>query len=119
MTTHVSIGIAAGLVAALLFSVVATGSPLGILLLYLAPLPILIVGIGWHPLVALLALAAGALVAGVSRGGQAADGWAEGWLLRRGVRRPRMWLGVAAAGASLGMSLVERRQQGAAVVHSV
>ncbi|WP_416952243.1 hypothetical protein ACNKF0_11505 [Nocardioides sp. T5] len=57
-----------------------------------------------------LALAAGALVAGVSRGGQAADGWAEGWLLRRGVRRPRVWLGVAAAGASLGMSLVERRQ---------
>ncbi|WP_299928490.1 hypothetical protein [uncultured Nocardioides sp.] len=67
-----------------------------------------------HPLGAAtttgLALAAGALVAGVSRGGQAADGWAEGWLLRRGVRRPRMWLGVAAAGASLGMSLVERRQ---------
>lgn len=61
MITHLGLGLGAGLVSALLFSVVATGSPLGVLLLYLAPLPILIVALGWHHLVGLLALAVGAL----------------------------------------------------------
>jgi hypothetical protein len=57
-----------------------------------------------------IAVGFGVAVAAVSRGGQSADAWAEGALTRRGVRRPRLWLGVAAAGASLGMSMVERRQ---------
>lgn len=61
MITHIGLGLGAGLVAALLFSVVATGSPAGVLLLYLAPLPILIVALGWHHLVGLLALAVGSL----------------------------------------------------------
>jgi hypothetical protein len=49
------------------------------------------------------------LVAGVSRGGEAADAWMERGLARRGVRRPRAWLGAAAAGASLAMSVAESR----------
>lgn len=61
MITHIGLGFAAGLASALLFSVVATGSPPGVLLLYLAPLPILIVALGWHHLVGLLGLAIGAL----------------------------------------------------------
>ena len=57
----VAVGIGAGLVAALLFGVVAVGSPAGMLLSYLAPLPILIVALGWHHLVGLLGVFAGAL----------------------------------------------------------
>lgn len=59
MIRIVSIGIGAGLVAALLFSVATTGSPAGMILCYLAPLPILIVALGWTHLVGLLAACAG------------------------------------------------------------
>lgn len=38
----VAVGIGAGLVSALLFAVVITGSPLAMLLSYLAPLPVFI-----------------------------------------------------------------------------
>ncbi len=57
-----------------------------------------------------IAVGFGAAVAGVSRGGQSVDTWAEGALTRRGVRRPRLWMGVVAAGASLATSAVDRRQ---------
>jgi hypothetical protein len=57
------IGLAAGagLVSALLFGVVVTGAPAGMLLCYLAPLPIIIVALGWHHLVGLLGVAIGAI----------------------------------------------------------
>lgn len=58
---------------------------------------------------AAIALAFGAVVAGVSRGGEAADGWIERTLVARGVRRPRAWMGLAAAGASLAMSAADKR----------
>lgn len=61
MVQLVALGIGAGLVAALLFGVVAVGSPAGMLLSYLAPLPILIVALGWHHLVGLLGVSVGAL----------------------------------------------------------
>lgn len=57
-----------------------------------------------------VAVGFGALVAGISRGGQAADAWAEHSLATRGVRRPRLWMGVVAAGASLAMSASDRRR---------
>jgi hypothetical protein len=59
---------------------------------------------------AAVALGATAAVAGVSRGGQAFDAWAERSLTRRGVRRPRLWMGVVAGGASLAMSVADRRR---------
>ncbi len=59
MIRIVSIGVGAGLVAALLFSVVTTGSPAGMILCYLAPLPILIVALGWTHLLGLLAACTG------------------------------------------------------------
>jgi hypothetical protein len=59
-----------------------------------------------------IAVAFGAAIAGISRGGQTVDAWAEGALTRRGVRRPRLWMGVVAAGASLAMSASERRRTG-------
>jgi hypothetical protein len=61
MGQFVLLAIGAGLVSALLFGVVAVGSPAGMLLSYLAPLPIIIVALGWHHLLGLLALAVGAL----------------------------------------------------------
>jgi hypothetical protein len=59
-----------------------------------------------------IAVAFGAAVAGISRGGQTVDAWAEGALTRRGVRRPRLWMGVVAAGASLAVSAADRRRTG-------
>lgn len=49
------IGIGAGAAAALLFASVLSGSMLSILLFYLAPLPILLAGIGWSHWAALVA----------------------------------------------------------------
>ena len=60
--------------------------------------------------VAAVAVTVGAAVAGVSRGGEAADSWTERTLLARGVRRPRLWMGVGAAGASLAMSVADRKR---------
>ena len=56
-----AIGIGAGLVSALLFGVVITGSPLAMLLSYLAPLPILIASLGWNHRSGLIAAAAGGI----------------------------------------------------------
>ena len=49
------IGMSAGAAAALLFASVASGSPLSVLLFYLAPLPILIAALGWSHWAALIA----------------------------------------------------------------
>ena len=60
-----------------------------------------------------VAVGLGALVAGLSRGSEAADSWAERSLAARGVRRPRVWMGVAAAGLSLATSVADRRRKDA------
>jgi hypothetical protein len=49
------IGVSAGAASALLFASVASGSPLAVLLFYLAPLPILIAAMGWSHWAALIA----------------------------------------------------------------
>ena len=56
------IGIGAGVVAALLFATVASGSVLSIVLFYLAPLPILIAAIGWSHWAALVAALTAAIL---------------------------------------------------------
>ncbi|MCJ2135486.1 DUF2232 domain-containing protein [Methylobacterium sp. J-026] len=61
MAHHIGIGIGAGLVSALLFGVLLKATPLAILLYLVAPLPILIVGLGWSHRAALAAVAAGSL----------------------------------------------------------
>ncbi|MCJ2017234.1 DUF2232 domain-containing protein [Methylobacterium sp. E-065] len=65
MVQHIGIGIGAGLVSALLFGVLLKATPLAILLYLVAPLPILIVGLGWNHKVALTAAAAGSLALAV------------------------------------------------------
>src|SRR6476619_2755422 len=49
------IGLGAGAAAALLFASVASGSPISVVLFYLAPLPILIAALGWSHWAALIA----------------------------------------------------------------
>ena len=61
MTKDIPVGAGAGLVAALLFGVLLKATTLAILLYLLAPLPILIVGLGWSHRGALAAVVSGAL----------------------------------------------------------
>ncbi len=55
------VGIGAGVAAALLFASVTSGSLLSVLLFYLAPLPMMIAGLGWSHWSALIAAVTGAL----------------------------------------------------------
>lgn len=59
------IAFGAGAASALLVATVATGSALALPLFYLAPLPLLIVGLGWSHLSALVAASAAAIAIGV------------------------------------------------------
>ncbi|GJE54424.1 DUF2232 domain-containing protein [Methylobacterium thuringiense] len=61
MAQNLGIGVLAGLVSALLFGMLLQATPLAILLYLLAPLPILIVGLGWSHKAGLAAVAAGTL----------------------------------------------------------
>ncbi|MFD6318772.1 hypothetical protein [Methylorubrum thiocyanatum] len=61
MTKDIPVGAGAGLVAALLFGVLLKATTLAILLYLLAPLPILIVGLGWSHRAALASVVSGAL----------------------------------------------------------
>ncbi len=59
------VGIGAGLVSALLFTVVLTGSPLAVLLYSAAPLPIFIASLGWNHRSGLVAVLAGAVAVAI------------------------------------------------------
>jgi hypothetical protein len=63
------IGIGAGAAAALLFASVTSGSWLSVILFYLAPLPIMIAGLGWSHWAALVAGLAAATAIGLTFGG--------------------------------------------------
>jgi hypothetical protein len=71
-------GIGAGLVSALLFAVVITGSPLAMLLSYAAPLPVFIAALGWRHRAGLVAAIAGALAIAVALRFQAGLAFAIG-----------------------------------------
>jgi hypothetical protein len=83
------VGLGAGVAAALLFASVTSGSYLSIVLFYLAPLPIMIAGLGWSHWAALIAAFTGSLaVAGLFGGvfffaflaGAGAPGWCLSYL---------------------------------------
>lgn len=82
------VGIGAGAAAALLFASVTSGSFISVILFYLAPLPIMIAGLGWNHWSALIGAAAGSLLlvglfgSVFSLGFLAAVG-APGWWLSR------------------------------------
>lgn len=90
MAQIVLIGIGAGGVAALMFAALASGSPLSMLLFYLAPLPILIAALGWSHAAGIIAALAGslALVAAFSP--------VFGLAFLIGVGFPAWWLGYLA-----------------------
>jgi hypothetical protein len=66
MINFVTVGLLSGLASALLFAVVVTGSPFGIVLSYVAPLPILIGALGWNHRSGLVATAVGGLAIGIA-----------------------------------------------------
>lgn len=59
------VGVGAGAAAALLFASATSGSWLSIILFYLAPLPIMIAGLGWSHWAAMVAAFSGAIAVGV------------------------------------------------------
>src|SRR3954452_17723956 len=81
-----AIGIGAGLVSALLFGVVITGSPLAMLLSVIAPIPIFIAALGWNHRCGLIAAGAGALAVGLALTTAGGVAFAFGWGL------PAWWL---------------------------
>jgi len=69
MIQIILIGIGAGAAAALLFASVISGAWLSVVLFYLAPLPVMLAGLGWSHWAALIAAFAGAVTLGVAFGG--------------------------------------------------
>lgn len=98
MAQIVLIGIGAGAASALLFASVASGSPISILLFYLAPLPILIAAVGWSHWAALVAAVVASLGLTVALGSY----FFFAFLL--GVGLPAWWLGYLALLARPGPS---------------
>ena len=84
------IGIGAGAATALLFASVASGSPLSVLLFYLAPLPILLAALGWSHWAALIA----ALFASAGLAAVFSSYFFLAFLI--GVGLPAWWLGYLA-----------------------
>ena len=80
------IGIGAGAAAALLFASVASGSFLSIILFYLAPLPVMIAGLGWSHWAALLAALTATLAVAVLFGGVSVVAFVAG------ITMPAWWL---------------------------
>jgi hypothetical protein len=80
------IGTGAGLVSALLFAVVVTGSPLALFLSFVAPLPVFIAALGWNHRAGLVAAAVGGVVVALTFRWSAGVAFTLGWAL------PGWWL---------------------------
>src|SRR5918997_6077680 len=61
MINFLTVGLLSGLASALLFAVLVTGSPFGVVLSYVAPLPVLIGALGWNHRSGIVATAVGGL----------------------------------------------------------
>ncbi|HEX8165261.1 MAG TPA: DUF2232 domain-containing protein [Beijerinckiaceae bacterium] len=88
--SSVGIGIGAGLVSALLIAVVAKATPLALLLFLLAPIPVLIVTLGWDHRAGLVAAAVGGIATALALAPLEGIGFAVGTGL------PAWWLGYLA-----------------------
>jgi Predicted membrane protein (DUF2232) len=85
-----AIGIGAGLVSALLFGVVITGSALAMMLSFIAPMPTFIAALGWNHRAGLVAAIAGGIAMALALNPTAGAAFALGWAL------PAWWLGYLA-----------------------
>ncbi len=103
------VGVSAGAAAALLFASVTSGVWLSIPLFYLAPLPILIAGLGWTHWAALIAAATGALALGIVFGAV----FLFAFLAGAGI--PAWWLGYLAMLARSGAPNTTNGQSGTAL----
>lgn len=103
------VGVSAGAAAALLFASVTSGVWLSIPLFYLAPLPILIAGLGWTHWAALIAAATGALALGIVFGAV----FLFAFLAGAGI--PAWWLSYLAMLARPGAPHTTNGQSGAAL----
>ena len=92
------VGLGAGAAAALLFASATSGSWLSILLFYLAPLPIMIAGLGWSHWAALIAAISGSLAVG------AVFGSTLFFAFLAGAGIPAWWLSYLALLARPGMA---------------
>ncbi|MGZ3410200.1 MAG: DUF2232 domain-containing protein [Xanthobacteraceae bacterium] len=90
MTQLIAIGVGAGLASALLFASITSGSPLAVILFYLAALPILIATIGWNALAGLIAAVIATLGLGF------AIDWRFALAFALGVGASAWWLGYLA-----------------------
>lgn len=90
MVNVVSVGIGAGLVSALLIAVVVKATALAVLLFLLAPIPILIVTLGWSHRAGLIAAAVGGLALALALSP------VEGLAFAVGTALPAWWLGYLA-----------------------
>lgn len=86
MTRILLIGCGSGLVSALLFASIASGSPLAVVLFYLAPLPVFIVSLGWLHWSGLVASVVGGAALALAFGGPL------GLVFLVGVALPAWWL---------------------------
>ena len=84
--TVLLVGLGAGLVSALLFAVVVTGSALAVGLSLVAPLPIFIAALGWSHRAGLVAVAAGGVATALAFRPAAGLAFGLGWAL------PAWWL---------------------------
>jgi hypothetical protein len=90
MTNMLPVGIGAGLVSALLIAVVVKATALAVLLFLLAPIPILIVTLGWSHRAGLVASAVGGLALALALSP------IEGFAFAVGTALPAWWLGYLA-----------------------
>ncbi|MCA0425593.1 MAG: hypothetical protein LCH61_20175 [Proteobacteria bacterium] len=116
MAQAIFLSIVAGIASALLSGLLTPGSVLGALLMFVAPLPLMIVGLGWHSLVAALGALVGCLLMSIGLSSKAAliygalvglPAWLAAVLLpmivRHGMALPKAqagrWMGAAILGS--------------------
>src|ERR1700759_1178987 len=87
MIATVLIALAGGCASALMFASIISGALISLLLLYLAPLPLLVIALGWGPLSATIASAAASFALAAILGIQHGIGYVIG------VALPSWWLG--------------------------
>ena len=87
MTTIVLIAIAAGCASALMFASMVSGALISVLLLYLAPLPLMVAALGWGPLCATI----GGISAAIGLGALFGLSFCLAFVV--GIALPAWWLG--------------------------
>jgi hypothetical protein len=87
MMTTVLIAVAAGCASALMFASIISGAPISLVLFYLAPLPLMVAGLGWGPLSATI----GGIAAAIGLGAIFGPPYCIAFVLT--VALPAWWLG--------------------------